>query len=174
MTRLRKRAFILFWTAILCQSAQAQYKKGDMLLNVGIGAANNSYRAVPGVSFEYGFGKFFSAGLQTDMYTYRTGRGEYTYTTFPTSLRGSYHFGKHFLKIKTLDLYGGVALGYFALHDDVYYPKKHPKYYLGDHDGLYAGLYAGARYYMQPRFAFFAEAGHKVSWLKAGVTFRFY
>lgn len=169
---------ILFLLIFICSvnlvmvPAFGQYKKGDLLLNLGIGASSYSGAVVPGASFEYGFGRFISAGVQSDLYTYRTNNA--VYTSLPTSLRASYHFGKHFLKIKTLDLYGGAALGYHSLHVDRYHPGDRPKYYFGDANGLYLGLYAGARYYFTPRFGVFSEVGHKVSWLKAGVSFRFY
>lgn len=165
--------FVIFVMANLCiVPVQAQYKKGDMLLNLGIGAANHSVNAVPGASFEYGFGRYISAGVQSDLFTYRTRDG--IYTSLPTSIRASYHFGKHFLRIKTLDLYGGAALGYHSLDIEAYHPGKYHRYYFGNDDGLYLGLYAGAKYYFKPRFAVFSEVGHKVSWLKVGIAFRFY
>jgi hypothetical protein len=152
--------------------AMAQYSKGDMLLNLGIGADIDS-RAVPGVAFEYGFGKYISAGVQSDFYTYRSSHDGLLYTSVPTAVRASYHFGKHFLKIRTLDLYGGAALGLMTFRDGRYPPVPRNKYYFGPDDGPYFGLYAGARYYFQPKFAVFTELGHKVSWLKVGVSFRF-
>ena len=167
------KKILLFSLLICAKTAFAQYKKGDFLLNVGLGTSSYSGQAVPGVSFEYGFGKFISAGLQSDLYTYRYGPERAVYTSLPTALRASYHFGKHFLKIKTLDLYGGASVGTWSPRHYDYRPGR-PKIYVGDNDGLYLGLYAGARYYFQPKFAVFSEIGHKISWLKAGVTFRFY
>lgn len=145
-----------------------------MLLNVGIGASSYSSRVIPGVSFEYGFGKFISAGLQTDIYSYYVDRDRGVYTSLPTAVRASYHYGKHFLKIRTLDLYGGLAVGYQDWGRAYYHPGRKPKHFIGGYDGLYVNPFAGVRYYFQPHFAVFSEVGHKVAWFKAGVTFRFF
>jgi hypothetical protein len=163
--------FVLIAGLLSVPSAQAQYRKGDLLLNVGIGEGIHSHRVVPHVSFEYGFGKFFSAGVQTDIYTYRVWNDNRVYTSLPTSLRGSYHYGKHFLKNRSLDLYAGAAVGYQSIREHDYW---HPRPHVGRYDEkLYVGLYAGAKYYVRPQFGFFAEVGHNISWLKAGVAWKF-
>ncbi len=154
-------------------NATAQYKKGDMLLNVGIGVGTYSNFVPFNASFEYGFGKYISAGLQTDFYTYYNGPGERTFTALPTSLRGSYHYGKHFLKNRKLELYAGLAVGFYSDDRVDYRPERHPKYFYDSSNGPNLGLYAGVKYLFTPKFGFYAEAGHNISWLKMGFAFRF-
>tara|TARA_R110002124_G_scaffold155779_3_gene323011 strand:- start:1230 stop:1664 length:435 start_codon:yes stop_codon:yes gene_type:complete len=144
-----------------------------MLLNVGIGVGTYSNFVPLNASFEYGFGKYISAGLQTDFYTYYVGPEHRTYTALPTSVRASYHYGKHFLKTRQLDLYGGLAVGLYSPDHIDYRPNKHPKYFYGSSGGPTLGLYAGVKYLFTPRFGLYAEAGHNISWLKMGFAFRF-
>ena len=167
------RLYLFLVVIGLCSvpSAQAQYRKGDLLLNVGVGEGIHSNRLVPHVSFEYGFGKYFSAGVQTDIYTYRVWNDNRVYTAMPASLRGSYHYGKHFVKNRSLDLYAGAAVGYQSIREKEYW---NPRPHIGRYgDKVSVGLYAGVKYYVRPKFGFFAEVGHNISWLKAGVAWKF-
>ena len=161
-------------TLLVADHSFAQYKKGDFLLNLGIGAGTYAETIPLNVSFEYGFGKFISAGVQTDVYTYRHGRDQQLRTVFPTSLRATYHYGKHFLKQKNLDLYAGAAVGVYGNEWWDYRQNRNPRYLYGEHGGLSVGLYAGVKYLFTPKFGLFAELGQNISWLKAGMAFRFY
>ncbi|WP_025765221.1 hypothetical protein [Dyadobacter tibetensis] len=165
--------FIAVLLAAARQQAFAQFQKGDKLLNIGLGVGNYENSAPFHASFEYAFGNYFSAGVQTDVYSYRYGPGDAYRTSFPTALRASYHYGKHFVRDKRLDLYGGAALGILSASHYDRWPDRHPKHFVGDGGGPTVGLYAGAKYLFTPGFGLFAEAGHNISWLKLGVAFRF-
>src|SRR6187402_3407950 len=95
----------------------AQFEKGDKLLNVGLnlGGTYGGGGVGVGVSYEQGINDFISVGAQADFVNWNYGgipgySWKYNFYTF--AARGSYHFGKHFLTIDELDLYGGAALGY--------------------------------------------------------------
>lgn len=153
-------------------SAFAQFQKGDKLLNLGIGGGGIGYYSglggiAIGGSFEVGITDYISVGAQADLRTYSYAYGLYDsdrYVSFPIAGRGSYHFGKHFLKMDNLDLYGGAALG-FNIDNSTYY----------DGGVIVFGVHAGARYYFKPSFGVFAELGGGANIIpaKAGVTFKF-
>ena len=153
-----------------------QFEKGDKLVNVGIGLGSYYGGGVAvGAAFEYGITDFISVGAQADFYTwgYNFGGGyKYRYTFLPIAARGSYHFGKHFLEVDKLDLYGGVALGYYisSFKDDSGYSGVYNDGYGGK--GLF-GVFGGGRYYFKPNIAGFAEVGYNVTPLKVGITFKF-
>src|SRR5882757_3728488 len=94
------------------QTATAQFKKGDKLLNIGIGL--NSYYAsgTPiGASFEVGVTDEISVGGLIDYVSssyYTT-----SLSAFYIGGRGSYHFNKLLnLRSNEWDIYGGASLGY--------------------------------------------------------------
>lgn len=170
---MKKTLFLLLVAAVLSvtsEKAFAQYEKGDKILNLGIGGGGYGFYGggfAVGGSFEYGIHDFISVGAQADFnfYSYRyTGLGSKSYVSVPIAARGSYHYGKHFLKIDQLDLYAGPALG-FNIDGNEYY-----------HDSALAiGLFAGARYYFKPALGVFAElsGGTNMIPVKAGVSFKF-
>lgn len=176
---MKKTLFMLVVAALFSAASEkafAQYEKGDKLLNVGIGLGSYYGGGVAlGASFEYGVTDFISVGAQADFYTwgYNWGSGyKYRYTFLPIAARGSYHFGKHFLEIDKLDLYGGAALGYYISS----YSADTP--YGGVYDDTYGskvlfGVFGGGKYYFKPNMAAFAEVGYNVTPLKVGIAFKF-
>ncbi|RYZ36281.1 MAG: hypothetical protein EOP49_32750 [Sphingobacteriales bacterium] len=155
----------------------AQYQKGDKLLNAGIGLSSYYGGGLPiGASFEVGITDEISVGAQLDFYTwsYNWGSGyKYRYTFLPIAVRGSYHVNELLnLNNEKLDLYGGVALGYYISS------FKDNSGYSGFYDNAYGnqvlfGIHLGGRYYFKPNVGAFAEVGYGVSALKLGVTFKF-
>ena len=168
--------FVATLLSVASEKAFAQFEKGDKLLNVGLGLGSYYGGGVAvGAAFEYGVTDFISVGGQADFYTwgYNFGSGyNYRYTFLPIAARGSYHFGKHFLTIDQLDLYGGVAVGYYisSYKDNSGYTGIYNDGYGGK--GLF-GVFGGGRYYFKPNIAAFAEVGYNVTPLKAGITFKF-
>src|SRR5579871_4042280 len=109
--------------ALISNTASAQYKQGDKLLNLGIGL-NTYYTGGIPVSgiFEYGFTKQISAGGGIDYLSYHyNGFGYNTgFTSVYVGARGSYHFSELMnLNTNKVDIYGGLSLGYrsFTWHD---------------------------------------------------------
>ncbi|MGM9506981.1 hypothetical protein ACS5NO_04625 [Larkinella sp. GY13] len=154
----------------------AQYQKGDKLLNAGIGLSSYYGGGLPiGASFEVGITDEISVGAQVDFYTwgYNFGGYKWRYTFLPVAVRGSYHVNELLnLNNDKLDLYGGLALGYYISS------YKDNSGYSGFYDNAYGnqvlfGLHLGGRYYFKPNLGAFAEVGYGVSALKLGVAFKF-
>lgn len=177
MKKILSTLIVIAILSVTSHSAFAQYDKGDKLLNVGIGLGSYYGGGVAvGAAYEYGITDFISVGAQADFYTwgYNFGSGyNYRYTFLPIAARGSYHFGKLFLRnLPQLDLYGGVALGYYisSYKDNTGYSGIYNDGYGGK---VLFGLYGGGRYYFKPKIAGFAEVGYNVTPLKVGITFKF-
>ncbi len=154
----------------------AQYQKGDKLLNAGIGLSSYYGGGLPiGASFEVGITDEISVGAQLDFYTwgYNFGGYKWRYTFVPVAVRGSYHVNELLnLNNDKLDLYGGLALGYYISS------FKDNSGYSGFYDNAYGnqvlfGIHLGGRYYFKPNLGAFAEVGYGVSALKLGVAFKF-
>ncbi|MGA0555909.1 hypothetical protein ACO2Q8_04595 [Larkinella sp. VNQ87] len=154
----------------------AQYQKGDKLLNAGIGLSSYYGGGLPiGASFEVGVTDEISVGAQIDFYTwgYNFGGYKWRYTFVPVAVRGSYHVNELLnLNNDKLDLYGGLALGYYISS------YRDNSGYSGFYDNAYGnqvlfGLHIGGRYYFKPNLGGFAEVGYGVSALKLGVAFKF-
>ncbi|RCR71505.1 hypothetical protein [Larkinella punicea] len=154
----------------------AQYQKGDKLLNAGIGLSSYYGGGLPiGASFEVGITDEISVGAQVDFYTwgYNFGGYKWRYTFLPIAVRGSYHVNELLnLNNDKLDLYGGLALGYYISS------FKDNSGYSGFYDNAYGnqvlfGVHLGGRYYFKPNLGAFAEVGYGVSALKLGVAFKF-
>ncbi len=168
--------FILAAAVLVGTNAQAQFEKGDKLLNAGInlGGTYGGGGFGLGASFEAGIHDFISVGAQADWVQWSYGwtgyNWKYTFTTI--AARGSYHFGKHFLSMDNLDLYAGPALGFrISSYKD---PSGWSGVYNNSYgNGVFFGAFAGARYYFKENLGVFAEVGYNASPLKAGITFKF-
>lgn len=176
---MKNTLFMLVVVALFSAASEkafAQFEKGDKLLNAGInlGGTYGGGGVGVGASFEGGVHDFISVGGQADFTTWNYGWVGYKwrYNFFTIAARGSYHYGKHFLKLDNLDLYAGPSLGYrISSFSD-------PDGYTGVYDdgygsGVFVGLFAGARYYFKPNMGVFAEVGWNASPLKAGIAFKF-
>jgi hypothetical protein len=176
---MKKILFLLSVATMLSvtsEKAFAQFEKGDKLLNAGIdlGGTYGGGGLGVGASFEYGVTDFISVGAQADFITWSYGSFGYKwrYTFFPIAARGSYHFGKHFLKVDNLDLYAGPSLGYYisSYKDNSGYSGVYDNGYGGQ---VLFGVFAGGRYFFKPNMGVFAEVGYNAAPLKAGITFKF-
>ncbi len=161
--------FALTLLFTLTQSAFAQFEKGDKLFNAGIGGGGYGFYGGGislGASFEAGITDFISVGAQADFRSYSYGwlGANNRYISLPIAGRGAYHFGKHFLKIEELDLYGGANAGFNIDNNKYYNPSA-----------LVLGVFAGGRWYFKPNFGVFAEfaGGTNVMPAKAGITLKF-
>ena len=154
----------------------APMKVGSVTLNLGIGVGaeyNGDYynqalgikgavewgiwKAGPGtitLGFETG-GSFTNGGYYED---YRAG-------TYVVAGRSAWHYG---WKVRGLDTYAGFSAG-VGFHNYRYrndlnykYTKTIPVF----------GGFAGASYFVSPRFGFNAEVGYDITALQAGIIFR--
>lgn len=178
MKNILSTLFVIAILGISSQSASAQeqFEKGDKLLNVGLnlGGTYGGGGVGVGASYEVGVHDFISVGGQADFTTWNYGYVGYKwrYNFFTIAARGSYHYGKHFLTINTLDLYAGPALGYrVSSFSD---PDGFSGLYNdGYGSGVFFGVFAGARYYFKPNMAAFAEVGYNAAPVKLGISFKF-
>lgn len=170
-------SFLLALLLLAGTQSFAQYAKGDKLLNVGVGLSSYYGGGLPiGASLEFGVTDQISVGPQIDYYTwgYNFGAGyRYRYTFIPVAIRGSYHVNELLnLNNDKLDLYGGLALGYYiSSYSD-------NSGYTGFYDNAYGnrvlfGLHIGGRYYFKEKLGAFAELGYGVSALKVGLAVKF-
>lgn len=156
-------------------TANAQFEKGDKLLNLGLNLGGTYGGGGIGIggSYEVGIHDFISVGGQADFVSWSNGFGGYKwkYNFLTLGVRGSYHFGKHFLENDKLDLYAGPAIGYtISKYKD---PSGWSGSYVNDYgSGVFFGAFAGARYYFKPSMGVFGEAGYNASPLKVGITFK--
>ena len=175
---MKKQLLALFSLCFLLATTSnvfAQFEKGDKLLNAGL-SLGGTYGGGTGIgaSFEVGVHDFISVGAQADFLTWNYGwfGNDWKYSFAPIGVRGSYHFGKHFLKIDNLDLYAGPAIGYTI--SSIKAPKSAGGGFVDGYSGkLFVGVFAGARYYFKENLGVFAEFGQNTSALKAGVAFKF-
>lgn len=170
---MKKTLFMLVVAALFSAASEkafAQFEKGDKILNLGLGGGGYGFYSggvAVGGSFEVGIHDFISVGAQADIRFYNYGYlygPKDNYVALPIAARGSYHYGKHFLKINELDLYAGPALG-FNIDGNDYYTNS----------AIVIGAFAGARYYFKPKFGVFVElaGGANMIPAKAGVSLKF-
>jgi hypothetical protein len=159
-----KRKILLLFVGLLClesYSAVAQFRKGDKLLNVGVGVNSYYNGGIPlGASLEVGITDEISVGAGFDFLSYNqiiTG-SKYRFTALYIGFRGSYHFNELLnLDVKELDVYGGGGLGFrnFAWRDSFRGTSLGNAY----GNGLFLGIHIGARYYFAPNVGAFLEVG---------------
>ncbi|WP_159475310.1 hypothetical protein [Dyadobacter sp. 3J3] len=176
MKKILSTLIVIAILGVTSHSAFAQYEKGDKLLNVGLnlGGTYGGGGVGVGASYEVGIHEFISVGAQADFTTWNYGFSGYKwrYNFFTIAARGSYHYGKHFLKTDKLDLYAGPSLGYrVSSFSD---PDGYSGFYNdGYGSGVFVGIFAGAKYYFKPTTAVFAEVGYNAAPLKIGISFKF-
>ncbi len=177
---MKKFNFLLLAIGLLAGTQSfAQYAKGDKLLNVGIGLSSYYGGGLPiGASFEVGVTDEISVGAQIDYYSWNyngyLGGYDYKYTFLPVAVRGSYHVNKLLnLNNDKIDLYGGLALGYYISRYSYNGPGGSSAFDNSYGNRVLFGLHLGGRYYFKPNLGAFAEVGYGVSALKLGVAFKF-
>jgi hypothetical protein len=177
-----KRQFIHFLIGVSTLaffSAQAQFDKGDKILDLGIGANTPYVGGIPlHAAFEVGINDVLSVGASLDFFG-----GRYTYfgdnygfvAIYPAA-RVSYHFNKVFkLRIEELDIYGGGSLGFrtFAWSDT---PPNTANYGSVYGTSVIGTAHVGGRWYFTPGFGVFAEAAAGIggaSNARGGIVLRF-
>jgi hypothetical protein len=146
--------------SFLSNTVSAQYKKGDNLLNIGIGLNSYYSGGVPfSAAYEFGATDEISVGGGIDYlsYQYYQGGTDYSYTATYIGARGSYHFNKLLnLRNEAWDIYGGASLGYRSFSWKGYSVTGAGDAY---GSGLFLGIHAGARYYFSKSVGGFMEIG---------------
>ena len=142
--------------SFLSNTASAQYKKGDNLLNIGIGMNSYYSGGVPlSVIYEKGVTDdiSFGGGIDYLSYHYNIGGTDYSYTAAYIGVRGSYHFNKLLnLRDENWDIYGGASLGYRS------FTWKNSYNGTGAGDAYGSGLYLGTQFNARVRSTVLREA----------------
>lgn len=174
---MSKFLYSLVAVAALCifthTDANAQYQKGDNLLNVGIGLGVLTYGGLPiGGSFEHGITKDISVGAFFDYLSWSDTYfgSKYSWRTLYFGARGSYHVNELLaLDNDKLDIYGGAGLGFQTSSSGDALGTG----YVGRSNNLFLNFHAGARYYFSNNLGGFAELGYGVATLKLGLALKF-
>jgi hypothetical protein len=173
-----KRILLLSVLVIFIASmsfGQMAYKKGDQVVNIGLGlggfagAYGSGGIAITG-GYEYGIHENVSLGgvigyssSSEDFYGYG-----YKYTYILIAARGAYHVD--LLHNPKFDTYGGILLGYNIVSNSttgLYYG-----YGSASASYLEIGLFAGGRYYFDPHWAVQAELGYGLGILNIGIAYK--
>jgi hypothetical protein len=178
---MKKLVIVLFIILFTAFSGKSQaFKKGDMVLNVGIGLGSTYGTYHSGISpsftatFERGFweiGDFGVIGIGALAGYQRSGYGyygnNYHWNDFYFGARGIFHFTV--IPVEKLDVYAAIGTG-LRIDSE---PDWGYDYNPSTSFGVYGGVVGGARYYFTDKFAAFGELGYEISWLKLGVAFKF-
>ncbi len=154
-------------------NANAQFKNGDKLLNLGLGLNSYYSGGIPlGASLEVGITDEISVGGGASFLSH-TYFGNDKFTAIYIGGRGSYHVNE-ILKLNNekMDLYAGAALGYrsFSWSNDYIGGSLGGSY----GSGIYFGGFIGGRYYFSEKMGAFLELGAGGSSnANVGVTFKF-
>ncbi|HMG88546.1 MAG TPA: hypothetical protein VK589_00750 [Chryseolinea sp.] len=159
-------------------NAFAQYQKGDILLNPGMGlgywyagsgfAVGFTINAEFSITDDIAIGPYFAFTHWNYSYNF-AGYDDISYNFIDFGARGSYHFAR-LLKVKNekFDPYAGAFLGFVASTNNF-----DDNGYNDPYDGaVRGGLYAGARYYFSDKFGVFGEVGVGLYPVVLGVTFK--
>ncbi len=176
---MRKVLFVLAFALIgLTYSAHAQFEKGQVDANIGIGLGASFATGtvdLPPVSLALDFG--ITDNLSLGAYLgYSASKEDFSgfgvnyswkYTYLIVGARGAYHFDL----VDQLDTYAGVMLGYNVA--SVKYEGSGAAPASPSAGGVaYAG-FAGARYHFGDTFGVYAELGYGIALLNAGLTLKF-
>ena len=146
---------VFFTTTTLFAQENGAFKKGNKLLNIGIGVNSSYDGGIPvGLSYEQGITGSISIGANADYLSNEYLSLKFTAVYF--GVRASYHVNQ-LLKINSdkIDLYGGPTLGYRS------FSWKDNGENLGDSygSGLFLGAYVGGKYFFSNNLGAFTELG---------------
>ena len=173
---------VLMILALSISFSQIAYKKGDQVVNLGIGiggfagAYGSGGIAITGgyenaVNENISLGGVVGYSSSTEDFGYGYG---YKYTYILIAARGAYHYD--LLHNPNVDTYGGVLLGYNIVSNSV--TGNVPSYYgyygttSASASFLEFGLFAGIRYYFNPKLAVQAELGYGLGILNIGIAYK--
>lgn len=188
------KKLLLVAICVLASSAAAfsqnTFKKGDKVVNLGIGLGNTLHSGsgmstkIPPVSgsFEYGvkdnlFDDKSSLGVGAFV-GYASSEYKQTiighnstklkYSDVILGLRGALHYQL----VEKLDTYAGVSLGYDIVSTSVS-NSNHENFANADSSSFFAGVYLGGRYYFTESLAAMAEVGYDIAALRLGIAYKF-
>ncbi len=151
----------------------ASFAQGDVALNVGLGYLSreslSGLTVLPAlaVSADYGIvdlgpGVLGVGGALAWQYAFESGISSHQLVVGP---RVSYTLG-NLLKSGRLNVYAASQFG-------LEYAGVSTDFGSASDTDFYYGIVAGGRYLFTPSFGVFLEAGYDITYLKAGVSFKF-
>jgi hypothetical protein len=164
--------------------SQMAYKKGDQVINLGIGLGGfaGAYGGSSGIGitggYEYGVTENISlGGVVGYSSSSETVFGDYgwKYTYIVIGARGAYH--ADLFHNPNIDTYGGIMLGYNIVSASstgtlpTYYGYGYPSY-SASASYLEYGIFVGGRYYFNPHWAVQAELGYGLGILNIGIAYK--
>jgi hypothetical protein len=175
---MKRIALLIAIVAAMCLVAtagHAQYEKGKSFVGPRLGLGIHGSGIALGGGYEYGVTEVISIGALIDYYTWSTTGwgvfgGKYTYII--VGAQGNYHFGEALKWDSKLDPFAGLILGY----ENVSWSwDKNPGNILWEPSasGIVLGGQVGMRYFVSPTLALYGQAGFGLTFLKAGVDFKF-
>ena len=172
---------VLLVIAVSLSFSQMAYKKGDQVVNLGIGlgglasAYGSSGIAITG-GYEYGVNENISLGgvlgYSSSSEDFGYGYG-WNYTYILIGARGAYHYD--LFHNPNIDTYGGILLGYNIVSSKAtgtlvnYYGFGSAS---ASSSYLEYGIFVGGRYYFDPHWAVQAELGYGLGILNIGVAYK--
>ncbi len=184
MKKISLFVFVLF--AVSMVQAQTPFKKGDKVINVGVGfgtyGVSGSTTIPPlSVSFDYGFkNQLFDAksslsfGGYAGYYSSKSTFTNPTYGTYGWNFSNILIGGRaavHYDFVEKLDTYAGLMLGYNVASAN-YYGDKDLNINQTAGGGFLPALFIGARYYFTNNLAAFGEIGYGISAIELGVAYK--
>ena len=184
-----KRMFLLSVMVALVAAVsfgQLAYKKGDQNVSAmfGLGFSHSltgTTTTFPALSaaFDYGYDKNISLGgiIGYEAEKYEAAYGGYgykfSYSYLIIAARGAYHYDVfHNGKV---DTYGGLMLGYDVGSASAEYTGNWFGVFQPGAEsvgGAVFGIFAGGRYYFDPRWAAQLEVGYGLSYLNIGIAYK--
>jgi len=171
---------MLLVIAVGLSFSQMAYKKGDQVINVGLG--------IGGFAGAYGSGGVAITGGYENAVTENislggvigysssseTVWGDYgwKYTYILIGARGAYHYD--LLHNPNIDTYGGILLGYNIVSSKVTGTLPYVGWYGSSASASFLefGLFVGGRYYFNPKWAVQAELGYGLGILNIGIAYK--
>jgi hypothetical protein len=161
----------LFLILVSAASAQDIFRKGAQRLNAGIGVGS-------GIPVEVSYERSVVDGLikSTDNGAigigaygswYHNNVADWSYNYYVLGARGAFHYQF----VDKLDTYAGLMLGYNIATSR--WAGSGEAYGTASGSVFAFSTFIGARYFFKPSLGVYAEAGYGISFLSAGVTFKF-
>lgn len=192
-----KKLFAMAVALVFAFGANAQIAKGEMVIGAGAGLGNSVYSSsvydnvlLPiNLDFEVGVAEalFGVDGLSLGVgaaLSYTQAKDDYTnlyaglidgeigfkYASYIVGAKGYFHYD---FGVENLDTYAAITLGYNIASAKSYGDWGSYEIEPASASALYYGVSVGARYWFTEALGVNLEAGYGLSFLKAGINFRF-
>ena len=190
---MMKKIFALVAAVVVAFGASAQIEKGDVVVTAGVGVGNTVYGSgysnallpislggefcvteelfgVSGLCLGVGPSVSYTQAKQ-DYSELIKGAG-YKFSSVIVEAKGYVHY--NLFKVDELDTYVALALGWNVASAKPYgWGENNDFMKVDSASGFYYAFAVGARYWFTDAIGANLEAGYGMSFLKAGVTFKF-